>query len=184
MKKIIIYIFMFFYLSTQAQTEVKISQEKITKLYAEVLKNLANRKDNLDKYGSPVISVPHFSNDALNYIDSFISDGTLKELPDSTDWAFMKQINYSKITGHQNFEYKKVKYILSLKNVTLLKNKGLRNGFSSLIFNNEGSRACIAYFDYFSSYPGSVVITNKILAFYEWKDEAWKKVASFPLMLD
>lgn len=174
---------MFSHFSVFAQNEEKLKQEKITKLYIEILKNLANRKDNLEQNG-PLISIPRFTNSPFRHIDSFIKDGGLKELPDSSEWLFLKKIDFSTITEHQNFEYKKIRKLLLLQQVTLSKNKGLSNGLSTFIFNGKGDKVCFTCLDYFSTSPGPPVITDKVVVFYEWKDDGWEKIMSLPLVLN
>lgn len=92
MKTALLYFICLISLGCKAQshgTGQKPSLSKIDNLYAEVLTNLANRKDNIHKNG-PKICVPRFSNDGFGYLAGFIKEGGLNEHPDSTEWFFIK----------------------------------------------------------------------------------------------
>lgn len=186
MRVAILYIMCLLTLGCKAQQSNTIpgdNTSKMDSLFTEVLSNLANRKDNIAQNGA-TICVPRFSNNGFEYLPDFFKDGRLKELPDSTQWLFIKDYSIRSASSKQAFNKNRVKKLLATKNVKLSESSGLRTGFTPFILNTERNRACVIYYDLFSNSPGTGVITNRIIAFYSYDEGQWRKVATLPLSLE
>ncbi|MCX2430538.1 MULTISPECIES: hypothetical protein [unclassified Pedobacter] len=187
MKSLILYFIFFINYGCKAQQEVSRQNAipvKVTSLFTEVLYNLANRKDNVEKNGL-TICIPRFSNEGMQYLPSFLRDGGLNQLSDSTEWLFVKSyLIRPKNLQHQRFDKLEVKKKLKSKGVNLSEHSGLRMGFTPFILNEAENRACAIYYDFFSNALGEGVIANRIIAFYKYENNKWIKVATLPLAIE
>ncbi|GGE71345.1 hypothetical protein GCM10011413_42640 [Pedobacter psychrotolerans] len=140
MKSLILYFILFVSWGCKAQQEQSrqnTNPVKITSLFSEVLYNLANRKDNVEKNGA-TICIPRFSKDGMQYLPNFLRDGGLNQLSDSTEWQFVKSyLTKSRNLQHQSFEKLEVRKILKSKGVNLSDRSGLRMGFTPFILNES-----------------------------------------------